>query len=50
MYAHDNEHLLQLLNTQIQEIPGVADTTTLTALSQPIYRQLPIEVQDGKSN
>jgi len=44
VYAHDNEHLLTLLNTKIQEIPGVANTTTLTALAQPIYRQLPIEV------
>ena len=42
VYAHDNEHLLSLLNTKIQEIPGVANTTTLTALAQPIYRQLPI--------
>ena len=44
VYAHDNEHLLSLLNSKIQAIPGVADTTTLTALSQPIYRQLPIEI------
>ena len=44
VYAHDNEHLLSLLNTKIQAIPGVADTTTLTTLAQPIYRQLPIEV------
>ncbi len=44
LYAHDNEHLLELLNTKIQAIPGVADTTTLTALSQPIYHQLPIEI------
>ena len=44
VFAHDNEHLLSLLNTKIQEIPGVANTTTLTALAQPIYRQLPIEV------
>ena len=44
VYAHDNEHLLQLLNTKIQEIPGVANTTTITALAQPIYRQLPIEI------
>ena len=42
VYAHDNEHLLSLLNTKIQIIPGVADTTTLTTLAQPIYRQLPI--------
>ena len=44
VYAHDNEHLLSLLNNKIQAIPGVADTTTLTTLAQPIYRQLPIEV------
>ena len=44
VYARDNEHLLQLLNTKIQAIPGVADTTTLTALAQPIYRQLPINI------
>jgi Lrp/AsnC family transcriptional regulator for asnA, asnC and gidA len=43
VFAHDNEHLLTLLNTKIQEIPGVSNTTTLTALAQPIYRQLPIE-------
>ena len=44
MYARDNEHLLSLLNNRIQSVPGVADTTTLTTLSQPIYRQIPIEV------
>lgn len=44
VFARDNEHLLQLLNTKIQMIPGVADTTTLTTLAQPIYRQLPIEI------
>jgi Lrp/AsnC family transcriptional regulator for asnA, asnC and gidA len=44
VYARDNEHLLHLLNSQIQEIPGVANTTTMTAISSPIYRQLPIEI------
>jgi Lrp/AsnC family transcriptional regulator for asnA, asnC and gidA len=44
VFARDNEHLLQILNTQIQEIEGVANTETLTALAQPIYRQLPIEI------
>ena len=44
VYAHDNEHLLNLLNTKIQTIPGVADTTTLTTLAQPIFRQVPSEV------
>ena len=45
VFARDNEHLLQLLNSQIQEIPGVSNTTTLTTLAQPIYRQVPVEVQ-----
>lgn len=44
VFAHDNEHLLSLLNTKIQEIPGVANTETLTTLAQPIYRQIPIQV------
>ena len=44
VFARDNEHLLALLNTKIQVIPGIADTTTLTSLAQPIYRQLPIEI------
>ena len=44
VFAHDNEHLLSLLTTKIQAIPGVSDTTTLTALAQPIYRQIPVEI------
>ena len=44
VYAHDNEHLLSLLNNKIQPIAGVSNTTTLTTLSQPIYRQPPIEL------
>lgn len=44
VFARDNEHLMQILNTQIQEIQGVANTETLTTLAQPIYRQLPIEI------
>lgn len=43
VYAHDNEHLLELLNTKIQMIPGIADTTTLTSLAQPILREIPVE-------
>ena len=49
VFARDNEHLLELLNTKIQVIPGIADTTTLTSLAQPIYRQLPIEIWNLKS-
>ena len=48
VFARDNEHLLSLLNTKIQVIPGIADTTTLTSLAQPIYRQLPIELKNQK--
>lgn len=44
VFARDNEHLMKILNTQIQEIEGVANTETLTTLAQPIYRQLPIEI------
>jgi Lrp/AsnC family transcriptional regulator for asnA, asnC and gidA len=43
MYAHDDKHLMHLLNTKIQAIPGVANTETLTALDESINRTLPIE-------
>ena len=29
LYSHDNEHLMELLNHKIQEIPGVISTETL---------------------
>lgn len=44
LYARNDEHLMQLLNGKIQEIPGVAKTETLTALDQRIKRTLPIVV------
>jgi len=43
LYARDDQHLMQLLNRQIQEIPGIIKTETLTALEQRINRSLPIE-------
>ncbi len=43
LYAKDDKHLMELLNAKIQEIPGVANTETLTALDQRINRGLPIE-------
>ncbi len=43
MYAHDDKHLMHLLNSQIQAIPGVANTETLTTLDESINRSLPIE-------
>ncbi|MBQ1874734.1 MAG: Lrp/AsnC ligand binding domain-containing protein [Paludibacteraceae bacterium] len=43
LYAKDDRHLMHLLNSQIQSIPGVANTETLTALEQRINRTLPID-------
>jgi len=43
LYARDNEHLMELLNTQIQEISGVTATETLISLRQSIKREIPIE-------
>ncbi|MDR0810942.1 MAG: Lrp/AsnC ligand binding domain-containing protein [Paludibacter sp.] len=43
IYAHNDEHLMQLLNGKIQEIAGVASTETLVSLDQRIRRTIPIE-------
>lgn len=45
LYAKDDKNLMQLLNGKIQEIPGVANTETLTALDMQINRTLPIELE-----
>lgn len=45
LYAHDDQHLMVLLNNKIQEIPGVTNTETLTALDQRISRTLPIALE-----
>lgn len=45
LYAKDDQHLMELLNSKIQEIPGVANTETLTSLDQRIERTLPIGVE-----
>ena len=42
LYARDNEHLMQLLNDKIQNIPGVTGTETLISLHQSIDREIPI--------
>ena len=42
LYARDDQHLMHLLNRQIQTIPGIVKTETLTALDQRISRNLPI--------
>lgn len=43
MYAKDDRDLMHLINDLIQEIPGVANTETLTCLDQRINRTLPVE-------
>ena len=43
MYSHDNEHLMQLLNGRVQEIPGVVSTETMIVLANSIKRNMPIE-------
>ena len=45
LYARDDQHLMVLLNNKIQEIPGVTNTETLTALDQRISRTLPITLE-----
>lgn len=44
LYAKDSEHLMDLLNGQIQEIEGVVNTETLISLDQRIKRDVPIEI------
>jgi Lrp/AsnC family transcriptional regulator for asnA, asnC and gidA len=42
LYARDNEHLMELVNGQIQEISGVTETETLMSLRTSLKRELPI--------
>lgn len=45
MYARNNEHLMNILNNQIQAIPGVDYTETLISLAQSVKKELPISVE-----
>ena len=45
LYSRDNEHLMDLLNSRIQEIPGVRATETLISLDQSIKKEIPIKVE-----
>ncbi|MBQ8702643.1 MAG: Lrp/AsnC ligand binding domain-containing protein [Prevotella sp.] len=45
LYARDNEQLMDLLNNQLQEIPGVVATETLISLEQSIKRTIAIDVK-----
>ena len=46
LYARDNEQLMQLLNTQLQGIPGVVATETLISLEQSIKREIPVKTNE----
>ena len=45
VYACDNEHLMELLNSKMQEIPGVVATETLISLEQSIKKEIPIRTE-----
>ena len=42
LYARDNEHLMELLNDRIQNIPGVVGPETLISLDKSIDRVIPL--------
>ena len=48
LYAKDNEQLMELLNDQLQSIPGVVNTETLISLEQSIKREIPISSEPSK--
>jgi Lrp/AsnC family transcriptional regulator for asnA, asnC and gidA len=48
IFARDNEHLMDLLNNRIQEIPGVVATETMISLSQSVKRGIPIMKKIGE--
>ncbi|MCK9158995.1 MAG: Lrp/AsnC ligand binding domain-containing protein [Bacteroidaceae bacterium] len=50
LYARDNEHLMDLLNNKMQEIPGVVSTETLISLEQSIKKEIPIIMNDTDDN
>ena len=46
LYARDNEQLMDLINGQLQEIPGVVATETLISLEQSIKREIPVHFDE----
>lgn len=48
VYAHNNQHLMELLNDNIQHIKGVVETETLISLEQSMNRQLQLEVDPSR--
>ncbi|MDR1781084.1 MAG: Lrp/AsnC ligand binding domain-containing protein [Tannerella sp.] len=41
LYARNNEHLMELLNGRIQQVPGVTETETLISLRESLKREIP---------
>lgn len=50
LYAKDNEQLMDLLNNQMQNIPGVVSTETLISLEQSIKREIPVAKDLGEDD
>ncbi len=46
LYARDNEQLMELLNGQLQDIPGVIATETLISLEQSIKREIVVSDEE----
>ncbi|MFC4665400.1 Lrp/AsnC family transcriptional regulator [Falsiporphyromonas endometrii] len=46
LYARDNDHLMQILNSTLQEIPGIIATETLISLDLAFMRNIPIPMID----
>ena len=46
LYARDNEQLMDLLNNQMQSIPGVVSTETLISLEQSIKREVQVKIPE----
>lgn len=42
VYAHDNEHLRDILTEKIQPVEGITRTETLISLEESINRQIPV--------
>lgn len=42
LYARDNEHLKEILNTKLQKIEGIMRTETIISLEQTFKREVPI--------
>ncbi|MDR3127011.1 MAG: Lrp/AsnC ligand binding domain-containing protein [Tannerellaceae bacterium] len=43
LYARDNDHLMELINSRIQGVEGVTTTETMISLRQDIKRDIPVK-------